>query len=257
MTSVTLDRGAGAAPLIVGALAAVSMFAWIAMFGSHAGHADQLQVAFLWMAMTVGMMTPSAVPMILTYARVIPRLDKSISAGGSVVIFTATYLALWAAFAVAAAALQSVMQASLLIDDHMAFTNRWLSGLFLIAAGAYQLTSLKHICISKCRSPLGFLMGTHRPGYGGAFVTGLHHGLFCIGCCWLLMALVWVGGMMNVAWMAALSVLVIVEKTAPRADWLIKFAGAALIAAGVALLFLPRSEDILILDTLRSLCRGS
>lgn len=228
-------------PSIVAALTGLTIIAWLAMisspFGDHGWH-DLL----IWCAMTIGMMTPSAVPMVVTYARMVPQLDPRLSASLAVSIFTAAYLVLWMLFAGAATAFQVGMQDRLLVDNCMTSTKPWLSALLLVSAGLYQLTPLKHICISKCRTPVGFLSGAYRSGYGGAFLTGLQHGMFCIGCCWLLMALIWVGGMMNLAWMAALSLLVIVEKTAPRAEWLVKGAGALLIAAGFGLLVAPQSS---------------
>jgi predicted metal-binding membrane protein len=244
----------GNVPLIVGMLTGLTIVSWLVMLGAHSAHEDQ-RVLLIWGAMTIGMMTPSAVPMVTTYARIAPQLDPQVSAGLAASIFTAAYLILWLVFAVIAAALQSEMQRFFLIDDSMVFTTPWLSSLLLIAAGLYQLTPLKQVCISKCRSPLGFLMGAYRTGYGGAFATGLLHGAFCIGCCWLLMALVWVGGMMNLVWMALLSLLVILEKTAPRAEWLVRWAGAAMVAFGVVLLLLPRSDALLTLDALANLCR--
>ena len=113
------------------------------------------------------------------------------------------------------------------------------------------------MCLSKCRSPLGFLLGAYRSGYRGAFVTGLLHGAFCIGCCWLLMALIWVGGMMNLLWMAVLSILVIMEKTVPGAEPLTRAAGVALLMFGIATLALPKGDSFLTLDALASLCGRS
>jgi predicted metal-binding membrane protein len=242
------------APVIVAMLTGLTIVSWLVMLSAHSAHEDQ-HALLIWGAMTIGMMAPSAVPMVTTYARVAPQLDPRSSVGLAVSIFTAAYLILWLLFAAIAAALQGEMQRLLLIDDSMVFTTPWLSSMLLIAAGLYQLTPLKQVCVSKCRSPLGFLLGAYRTGYGGAFATGLLHGAFCIGCCWLLMALVWVGGMMNLVWMALLSPLVILEKTAPRAEWFVRWSGAAMVAFGVVLLVLPRSDALLTLDTLANLCR--
>jgi predicted metal-binding membrane protein len=234
-------------PAIVAALSGLTIISWLAMLALDSGNAGQRDL-LIWSAMTIGMMTPSAVPMVVAYARLAPQLDPELSTGLSVSIFMAAYLVLWLTFAALATALQSEMQRHFLIDNCMAFTRPWLGALFLISAGLYQLTPLKHICIAKCRTPLGFLAGAYRSGYRGAFRTGLQHGIFCIGCCWLLMALVWVGGMMSLAWMAMLSLLIIFEKTVPRAEWLITGVGALLIVLGLATLVIPRSNALLTWD---------
>lgn len=232
----------------------LTVFAWMAMLVAHTRQ-DSSYLLLVWGAMTVGMMTPSAVPMVTTYARLTPQLDKGVSVGLSVLIFTSAYLVLWLVFAVIASAMQAAMQRLFLIDDRMTFANPRLSALFLIVAAIYQVTPLKQVCISKCRSPLGFLMGAYRTGYRGAFATGLQHGAFCIGCCWLLMCLVWVGGMMNLVWMGVLSLLVIIEKSAPGAEPFTKWAGIALMSIGVVLLVTPGSDSPM-LDIFSSLCRS-
>jgi predicted metal-binding membrane protein len=108
-----------------------------------------------------------------------------------------------------------------------------LTALLLVIAGLYQFSPLKRVCLSHCRTPLGFLVGEWRAGVKGAFVMGVRHGLFCVGCCWALMALLFVGGVMNLAWIAALSIAVAIEKLAPRGDRLAAALGLALIAVGV------------------------
>jgi predicted metal-binding membrane protein len=242
------------AAMIVGLLTGLSILAWLVMLVAHARQ-DSSHLLLAWGAMTVGMMTPSAVPMITTYARLAPELDKGASVRLSVAVFTSAYLALWLVFAAVAATMQAGLQRLFLIDERSTFTSQRLSALFLIAAGLYQVTPLKQVCISKCRSPLGFLMGAYRTGYKGAFTTGLLHGVFCIGCCWLLMCLVWVGGMMNLVWMGVLSLVVIIEKSAPGAEPFTKWAGIALVLLGGVLLVTPRS-DALMWDIFSSLCRS-
>ncbi|MFA5900095.1 MAG: DUF2182 domain-containing protein [Hyphomicrobium sp.] len=244
------------APLI-SALSAITVFAWVAMFAFHAGGDGASDVVLVWIAMTVGMMTPSALPMIATYGRLVPALDAAISVQRATSVFIAGYLMIWVGFAVVAAMAQIGMRNFQLMGEHMQLTSPlWSSG-FLIAAGLYQLTPLKRVCISKCRSPVGFLLASFRPGYRGAFAMGIRHGAFCIGCCWLLMALVWIGGMANLVWMALLSVLVIAEKTAPHGDLLAKGMGFGLVAAGLACLVFPGSAAWLTDEALISLCRGS
>src|SRR4029453_9023708 len=108
-----------------------------------------------------------------------------------------------------------------------------LSALLLVIAGIYQFSPVKRVCLSRCRSLVGFVLGEWRGGVYGGFVMGLRHGLFCLGCCWALMALLFVGGVMNLVWIAALSIVVAIEKLAPYGERLSQLLGAGLIAAGV------------------------
>jgi predicted metal-binding membrane protein len=119
----------------------------------------------------------------------------------------------------------------------MSTQSRWLSGIVLMAAGLYQLSPLKNICLTHCRTPASFLSRHWRPNAGGALRLGAMHGAYCVGCCWMLMALLFVGGVMNLAWIAALAVLVLVEKVLARGPWIGRVSGAVLIAwGGVTLL---------------------
>jgi predicted metal-binding membrane protein len=118
----------------------------------------------------------------------------------------------------------------------MASDNRLLGGGLFLAAGLYQLTPLKHACLSHCRSPLDFVLNHWRDGAGGALLMGLEHGLYCLGCCWILMALLFVGGAMNLLWVAALAVVVLAEKLLPSGPWMARFGGLLLAAYGVRLL---------------------
>lgn len=140
---------------------------------------------------------------------------------------------MWLAFSAVAAGAQWALQALGWINPMMISTSAWLTGLLLLVAGIYQFSPLKQVCLSRCRSPLGFLLGEWRAGVKGAFVMGLRHGLFCVGCCWALMALLFVGGVMNLAWIAALSIAVAIEKMAPGGPRLAHALGLALIAAGL------------------------
>ena len=118
----------------------------------------------------------------------------------------------------------------------MAGTSPWLGGALLIAAGAYQMTPLKQACLQHCRSPVHFLSGHWRKGAGGAFRMGLGHGLYCLGCCWVLMALLFVGGVMNLLWIAALAAFVLLEKVIPRGVLVGRIAGGAMILGGLWLI---------------------
>ena len=151
-------------------------------------------------------------------------------------LFAAAYLGVWALFSVAAAALQALLTGLHLVSAAtLTLGDRRAAGILLIAAGLYQATPLKRLCLAQCRSPLSFLMGHWRPGWRGALGMGAEHGLYCLGCCWLLMALLFVGGVMNLGWVAVLAVLVLIEKVTPigpRGAWAIGV-GAVLAGAGM------------------------
>lgn len=195
----------------------------------------------MWWVMMIAMMTPSAAPAILLFARV----HRQAAAGGAVTEavaptapFAAGYLAVWLAFSIAATALYWLLsQAGLVSEMTMASQSRWLSGAVLVAAGLYQLSPLKGICLSHCRAPAAFLARHWRPGAAGAFRLGVLHGAYCVSCCWLLMALLFVGGVMNLAWIAAIAALVLVEKTAHGGRWLSRAAAIVLLVWGAATFF--------------------
>ncbi len=187
----------------------------------------------MWTVMMVAMMTPTAAPMILMFAAIHRRRAAEGRPGVPTAIFVLAYLVVWGAFSVAAALAQSALHAAALLSPAMAATSPYLAGGLLIVAGVFQWTPLKRACLSTCRSPLSFLMSSWREGRGGAFVMGLHHGLYCLGCCWALMALLFVAGVMNLLWVAAIAVAVLVEKVLPGGDLLGRIAGLGLVAVGV------------------------
>lgn len=195
-----------------------------------------LGAAFLmWLLMMVAMMLPSAAPMILFYARFARR---SGGAAGRALLFAAVYVAIWAGFSAGAVLLQA-----LLVDRGavsavgLALGEARLAGALLLLAALYQLTPLKRACLAACRSPLDFLMRGWRPGVAGALRLGARHGFYCLGCCWALMLLLFVGGVMNLAWIAALALIVMAEKLAPP-RWRVDLAVAALLLAGGLFLML-------------------
>jgi predicted metal-binding membrane protein len=145
------------------------------------------------------------------------------------------YLAVWSAFSVAAAAAQAGLHAAALLSPAMAATTPLLGGGLLIAAGVFQWTPLKHACLATCRSPLSFLMSQWREGGLGAFGMGVRHGLYCLGCCWALMGLLFVAGVMNLLWVTVIALMVLVEKVVPRGDTIGRALGAALAIAGVVM----------------------
>jgi predicted metal-binding membrane protein len=153
---------------------------------------------------------------------------------GSAGILLLGYLLVWIGFSAVATPAQWGLHAAAVLSPMMASTSSILGGVLLVAAGVFQFTPLKRACLVRCRSPLNFLMSDWREGQWGTFVMGLKHGAYCVGCCWMLMALLFVAGVMNLFWVAAIAVFVLVEKVAPRGDLIGRFAGAALIVAGIA-----------------------
>jgi predicted metal-binding membrane protein len=188
-------------------------------------------VVLMWWLMMVAMMLPSAAPAILLYARV----REQRRADGAVVqpcIFGLGYLAVWLLFSIAAAWVQRMIA-----GPAMTLDSRILASALLIVAGLYQLSPLKSACLRQCRSPTAFLTTHWRPGVTGAVRLGVVHGAYCVGCCWMLMVLLFVGGVMNFAWIAALTLIVGIEKLVPRGDLIGRAAGVALIAWGAVRLF--------------------
>ena len=194
--------------------------------------ADIWVTFIMWSVMMVAMMLPSASPMILIYAAIARRQSKS--SGFAICIFAGAYLVIWTFFSAAATAGQYALQrASLLEGASRASSVAGATLLFL--AGLYQLTPLKNVCLAHCRSPLGFFMTEWREGRAGAFIMGIRHGALCLGCCWMLMGLLFVFGAMNLIWVATLSVLVLLEKLAPFGAALARISGVAMLAGAIAL----------------------
>jgi len=191
--------------------------------------ANWLAVFVMWAVMMAAMMLPSVAPMVLCFA----NLNRRRSEGLRTLLFVVAYLALWTAFSGAATAAQWALQSANWVSPMIVSTSPILSGALLLVAGVFQFTPLKTACLRTCRSPLGFLMSDWRVGLWGAWRMGLRHGLNCLGCCWALMALLFVGGVMNILWIAALTVLVAIEKVAPKGEAIAKALGAVMIGAGV------------------------
>jgi predicted metal-binding membrane protein len=178
------------------------------------------------------MMLPSAVPMLLFYDSIARKRSAAASAIGPTSLFGFGYLVIWAAFCIAAVLLQYGFDRVALLSPMMQTTSTALAWIILVGAGLYQWTPLKQACLRQCRSPLDFVMTNWRNGRSGAFAMGLRHGLYCLGCCWLLMLLLFVGGVMNFAWIAGIALFVLVEKLSPAGHWIGKAAGVALILWG-------------------------
>jgi predicted metal-binding membrane protein len=189
----------------------------------------------MWIVMMVGMMTPSAVPMILMYARVGRQTQAHGRPLTATVWFAAGYFLVWAAFALLATLVQWTFERSALLDSAMANTSTVVGGLLFVAAGSYQWTRLKDVCLTQCQKPFAFLMrqGGFRGDAPGSLMLGVRHGAYCVGCCWALTALLLVGGVMNVLWIILLALFILLEKVAPFGRQIALLAGMVLIVGGV------------------------
>jgi len=197
--------------------------------------ADFVLTFLMWAVMMVAMMVPSASPMILTFATINRKRLADETPLIRTGLFLVGYLLVWAGYSLLAALGQWGLHAAALITPAMVVTP-WLGGILLVAAGVYQFTSLKDVCLSRCQSPFGFILTQWREGAAGALVMGLRHGAFCVGCCWVLMALLFVAGVMNLLWVAAIAAFVLLEKVAPLGRVVSRLAGAILILWGAWLL---------------------
>ncbi len=194
--------------------------------------ASLVPLFLMWVIMMVAMMLPSAAPMLLTFAAVARNRRQADRPYVPVSIFAAGYLAIWSLFSLIAAIGQWLLHRAALLSPMMESSSAWLAGALLLAAGLFQFTPLKRSCLTHCRAPLDFIMTRWREGRRGAFAMGIEHGAFCAGCCWALMALLFVLGVMNILWIAVLTILVALEKILPRARWFSALSGVALIGWG-------------------------
>jgi predicted metal-binding membrane protein len=193
---------------------------------------------FMWWVMMVAMMLPSAAPMILLFATV---NGKQRAAGHPYVatsIFAVGYLAAWAGFSMVAMILQWGFERSGLLSPMLIGNNVIFGGVLLLAAGVYQLTPIKQACLRQCRSPLAFLSAHWQQGALGALQIGFLHGVFCVGCCWFLMGLLFFGGVMNLYWITGLALFVLFEKTVPAGHWAGYATGVFLLIWGILMLAL-------------------
>jgi predicted metal-binding membrane protein len=198
-----------------------------------------LLMFFMWWIMMIAMMLPSATPVILLATALNRRTEASKKPFGSTVSFTTGYVLVWAVFSAMAVLAQWALQESGLISNMLASKSDVLSTGLLVIAGAWQFTSLKNACLRHCRGPVEFLTQNRRKGNFGAILTGAHHGLYCLGCCWFLMALLFVGGVMNLYWIAGLAIYVWVEKVIPTGEIVGKVMGGLLIVWGIGILLFP------------------
>jgi predicted metal-binding membrane protein len=243
--------------IVAAGLAGIVVLAWLHLFrlaGEMQEHAamemampqtqpwDLVDLGFLflmWAVMMLGMMVPSAAPMILMFTAVNRRRAEEQQAAVRTGIFLLGYLIVWTGYSALAAAAQWGLHAAALLSPMMGLTSRYLGGALLIAAGVFQWTPLKEACLGRCRSPLGFLMVEWREGVKGAVIMGLRHGAYCVGCCWALMGLLFVAGVMNLVWVAGIAALVLIEKVVPGGQRVSRVAGGLFVVAG-AFLLIPR-----------------
>lgn len=198
--------------------------------------AHALVMLAMWWVMMVAMMLPSALPVILVHAGIAGHQPQG---GLATAAFTAGYLMAWGGFGIAATALQFALERVALLSPMMELTSVGLAAATFIAAGLYQWTPLKRACLDHCQAPLAFVMTNWRDGPRGALWMGWRHGGYCLGCCWVLMLLLFVGGLMNLLWIAALALYVLAEKLIPGRPWVHRVAGAGLLLWGLALLGWP------------------
>jgi predicted metal-binding membrane protein len=200
-------------------------------------------VFVMWSVMMVGMMTPSAAPMVLMYARLGRQTETRGTPLVATVCFGAGYFLVWAAFSVLATLVQWALERAVLLDFTMATASNVLGGLLFVAAGSYQWTHLKDVCLTQCQTPFAFLIhqGGFRRDAPGSLTLGVRHGAYCVGCCWAVMPLLLVGGAMNVLWIVLLALFILLEKVAPFGRQIALVAGMVLLVAGAWLLSIGMS----------------
>jgi len=190
----------------------------------------------MWWVMMVAMMLPSAAPMVLLFTAMNRKSKERGNFYVPTALFASAYLIVWAGFSMTAVAVQWGLDSVALLSPMLESTSVVLSGGLLLAAGIYQMTSLKQACLNNCRSPLQFLLTRWRNGTSGAVLMGIEHGTYCVGCCWFLMGLLFVGGVMNLYWIAGLAVLVLLEKVIPAGHWVSQGFGVILFIWGMIVL---------------------
>ena len=237
--------------IVVSSLVGITGLAWAYLFalsqymsgmddmpgmGMPSAPAPFLITATMWAVMMIGMMLPSAMPMILLFTIVQRKQGKRpVLTTGT---FGVGYLIIWGGFAIAAAGLQVELGHLALLSPSLAFVSKRLAGLTFLLAAAYEFSPLKNRCLTQCSNPLSFITVHWRPGIAGALRMGIVHGAFCVGCCWALMLLLFTAGVMNLLWVAALAVLVLAQKVLPHQRATTVVTGAAMGVIGVVLLTL-------------------
>ena len=223
--------------VLVGAMTVTTAAAWMSLINSGermmGGPQHEVLIALpVWAAMMIGMMLPGATPMFAAYVGV---NERNGSQWQPLAAFVLAYVSLWIGVSALGACIQQALAGAGLLSHMGVSTRPVLSGSLLVLAGMYQFSPLKQACLRRCRTPLGFLLTEWQPGTSGALKLGWRHGVECLLCCWALMALMFVLGTMNLLWMAALTVLMLVEKSAPAGQIIGRWCGALFVAWGVAL----------------------
>jgi predicted metal-binding membrane protein len=236
--------------LVVGVgLAAITLFAWAyivhtgrmmspsaSMAMPMSGDLGAPELGYLvpmWIVMMVAMMVPSAAPTILLFSSVARRRKTKGVPTASAAVFTAGYLLVWAIYATIAAVVQWQLHRLALLSPAMVSASPWLGGGLLVVAGLYQWLPIKGACLSHCHSPFGFFASEWREGTWGALKMGFRHGSYCVGCCWALMALLFVAGVMNLLWVLVIAVFVLIEKLVPSGRLVGRIAGVVLAVWGL------------------------
>jgi|ETNmetMinimDraft_26_1059896.scaffolds.fasta_scaffold08844_4 predicted metal-binding membrane protein len=197
------------------------------------GPMDLVLMFVMWAVMMVAMMTPSAAPMVLLFATIRRKRSQDVGAFASTFVFLSGYLAVWTAYSLLATLAQWGLHSAALLSPMMVTTSPIVGGAILVGAGIFQMTPLKHACLKHCRSPLDFIISGWREGTGGAFHMGLSHGVFCTGCCWILMLLLFVAGVMNLLWIGLIAAFVLAEKALPKGEIVARVAGVILMLVGI------------------------
>jgi predicted metal-binding membrane protein len=220
----------------MGAAGGHAAFMWLMPMGRWG--AIEVALCFaMWFVMMVAMMVPSAAPMLFAFHAMSRSRGSRDRAAGRFVAFLLGYLCVWAAFSLLATGAQWWLHEAAAVTDLMTSASATLDAALLLGAGIYQFAPMKQVCLSRCRSPMGFLLSEWREGPRGALVMGFRHGAFCVGCCWGLMALLFVGGVMNLLWIAVLAAAVLIEKLLPFGAMLARIAGLAMLASGLWVLW--------------------
>jgi len=233
--------------VVGGGLLLLTIIAWGYMFagaGMDMGDMDMsmpmpwsagyaVTVLFMWWIMMVAMMLPSAAPMILLFGLVGRRSHSQGAPRVSTAIFALGYLIAWGGFSLLATGVHWVLDQSGFLSAQMATQSRLFGGLLLVGAGVYQLTPYKHACLRHCRGPLDFVTRYWRPGVRGALQMGLRHGVLCVGCCWVVMGLLFYGGVMNLYWIVGIAMLVLLEKLLPAGHYLGAVSGILFVVWGL------------------------
>jgi predicted metal-binding membrane protein len=197
---------------------------------------DFILLFLMWLVMMIAMMTPSVAPLILIFATVNRQRRQQDHPFVNTLYLMTGYFLIWAAFSLAATSLQWLLQQISMLNPEMKTTSKILGSTILILAGIFQFTPLKQTCLKHCRSPLGFVLLHWKEGKQGALRMGIENGFYCVGCCWMLMVLLFVAGIMNLLWVALIALFVLVEKISPGIKWIPYVAGLVLIVYGVLLL---------------------